>query len=73
MLAVAFSVRLNCDPILILVESMLAYDLIGFQTEDDCENFAAYLRAELGLEVDGGSVSSRFGSSIFSTPSVYEA
>lgn len=46
-----------------LVESMLAYDLIGFQTEDDCENFTTYLRAELGLEVDDGIVASRFGNS----------
>jgi trehalose 6-phosphate synthase len=46
-----------------LVESMLAYDLIGFQTEDDCENFADYLRAEIGLDVDDGIVTSRFGSS----------
>jgi trehalose 6-phosphate synthase len=42
---------------------MLAYDLIGFQTEDDCENFADYLRAEIGLDVDDGIVTSRFGSS----------
>jgi trehalose 6-phosphate synthase len=46
-----------------LIEAMLAYDLIGFQTEDDCENFAAYLRADLGLEIDNGLVSSRFGTS----------
>jgi trehalose 6-phosphate synthase len=46
-----------------LVEAMLAYDLIGFQTDDDCENFAAYLRAEIGLDVDDGIVTSRFGSS----------
>ena len=46
-----------------LVESMLAYDLIGFQTDDDCENFASYLRAELGLDVDDGIVSSHFGTS----------
>ena len=35
-----------------LVEAMLAYDLIGFQTEDDCENFAAYLSSTLGLTVE---------------------
>ena len=28
-----------------LVEAMLAYDLIGFQTEDDCENFLSYARS----------------------------
>lgn len=46
-----------------LIEAMLAYDLIGFQTEDDCENFAAYLRIDLGLDVEGGVVTSRFGTS----------
>jgi trehalose 6-phosphate synthase len=34
-----------------LVEAMLAYDLIGFQTEDDRANFADYLGNELGLDV----------------------
>ncbi len=28
---------------------MLAYDLIGFQTEEDCENFLSYCAADLGL------------------------
>ncbi|MBR2120084.1 MAG: trehalose-6-phosphate synthase [Afipia sp.] len=46
-----------------LVEAMLAYDLIGFQTEDDCENFTTYLRAEIGLDVDDSIVTSRFGTS----------
>src|ERR1700761_5583629 len=32
-----------------LVEAMLAYDLIGFQTEADCENFSSYLSSTLGL------------------------
>ncbi len=50
-----------------LIEAMLAYDLIGFQTDDDCENFATYLRADLGLEVDGGIVTSRYGSSRLAT------
>src|SRR6202166_2260202 len=44
-----------------LIEAMLAYDLIGFQTGDDCENFLDYLRSELGLEVADGCVTSRFG------------
>ncbi len=44
-----------------LVEAMLAYDLIGFQTEDDCENFASYLSSTLGLAVEGGVVSSQHG------------
>ena len=50
-----------------LVEAMLAYDLIGFQTDEDCENFAAYLRCDLGLEVDDGAVTSRFGVSRLAT------
>ena len=46
-----------------LVEAMLAYDLIGFQTEDDCENFLSYVRSDLGLAAKGGVVVSRRGSS----------
>ena len=46
-----------------LVEAMLAYDLIGFQTEDDCENFLSYVRSDLGLAAKGGVVVSRHGSS----------
>ena len=34
-----------------LVEAMLAYDLIGFQTEDDCNNFVAYVKNALALPV----------------------
>jgi trehalose 6-phosphate synthase len=45
-----------------LMEAMLAYDLIGFQTEEDCDNFLSFVRDELGLKVDGdGVVTSRFG------------
>jgi trehalose 6-phosphate synthase len=32
-----------------LMQAMLSYDLIGFQTDDDVENFAGYLEQELGL------------------------
>ena len=46
-----------------LVEAMLAYDLIGFQTRDDCENFAAYLRSDLGLRIENGVVTSSYGQS----------
>jgi trehalose 6-phosphate synthase len=46
-----------------LVEAMLAYDLIGFQTKDDCENFLGYLSQDLGLQVDNGVVTSRYGKS----------
>jgi trehalose 6-phosphate synthase len=44
-----------------LIEAMLAYDLIGFQTEDDCENFLDYISSDLGLEIEGGVVTSRHG------------
>ena len=46
-----------------LIEAMLAYDLIGFQTQDDCENFLGYLSSCLGLEGDDGVVTSRHGKS----------
>jgi trehalose 6-phosphate synthase len=46
-----------------LIEAMLAYDLIGFQTGDDCENFIGYLSSELGLAVENGVVTSRYGTS----------
>ena len=39
-----------------LIEAMLAYDLIGFQTEEDCENFLGYVQADLGLAVHDGVV-----------------
>src|SRR5579883_1144653 len=39
-----------------LVEAMLAFDLIGFQTPQDCENFAAYVREALGLVVQHDGV-----------------
>jgi trehalose 6-phosphate synthase len=44
-----------------LVEAMLAYDLIGFQTRDDCENFRGYLSSSLGLKIDLDVVASRYG------------
>jgi trehalose 6-phosphate synthase len=44
-----------------LIEAMLAYDLIGFQTVDDCENFLGYLSADLGLDVENSVVTSRHG------------
>ena len=46
-----------------LVTEMLAYDLIGFQTDDDRDNFLDYLRTELGLPVAGDVVTSKFGQS----------
>ncbi len=47
----------HCD----LVTAMLAYDLIGFQTDDDRQNFEDYLRLELGLSVTDGVVISTRG------------
>jgi trehalose 6-phosphate synthase len=44
-----------------LVSAMLAYDLIGFQTDDDRRNFEDYLQHELGLTVTDGEVSSHYG------------
>ena len=44
-----------------LIEAMLACDLIGFQTEDDCETFLGYIASDLGLEIDDGVVTSRHG------------
>ena len=44
-----------------LIEAMLAYDLIGFQTEEDCENFLSYAQSDLGLVVRDGVVISRHG------------
>jgi trehalose 6-phosphate synthase len=46
-----------------LVEAMLACDLIGFQTSDDCENFLGYLASDLGLAIENGVVTSRYGNS----------
>ncbi|MBS0531529.1 MAG: alpha,alpha-trehalose-phosphate synthase (UDP-forming) [Proteobacteria bacterium] len=46
-----------------LIGAMLAYDLIGFQTDDDCENFLGYLQSELGLEAEDGVVISSHGKS----------
>jgi trehalose 6-phosphate synthase len=46
-----------------LIEAMLAYDLIGFQTQDDCENFLSYVESDLGLVVDDGNVASPHGKS----------
>jgi trehalose 6-phosphate synthase len=44
-----------------LIEAMLAYDLIGFQTSDDCENFTSYVQSDLDLVVRDGAVISRHG------------
>jgi len=46
-----------------LIEAMLAFDLIGFQTADDCENFLGCVETHLGLAARGGVVKSRYGTS----------
>jgi trehalose 6-phosphate synthase len=44
-----------------LIEAMLAYDLIGFQTNNDYDNFLDYVSSDLALEIDEGVVTSRHG------------
>ena len=44
-----------------LIEAMLAYNLIGFQTDEDCENFLSYVRTLLALPVHNGVVTSPHG------------
>jgi len=44
-----------------LVDAMLAYDLIGFQTVEDRQNFADYLQHELRLNATDGTVASDWG------------
>ena len=44
-----------------LVQAMLAYDLIGFQTDEDRQNFEDYLQYELGLTVFDSAVTSSRG------------
>jgi trehalose 6-phosphate synthase len=44
-----------------VVREMLAYDLIGFQTVEDRQNFEDYLRAELGLMPVDGTIVTEWG------------
>ena len=44
-----------------LIDAMLAYDLIGFQTVEDRRNFEDYLQSERGLNVVDGTVASEWG------------
>jgi trehalose 6-phosphate synthase len=46
-----------------LIEAMLAFDLIGFQTADDCENFLNGVESHLGLTARDGVIKSRYGAS----------
>src|SRR5215472_12720251 len=50
-----------------LVDAMLAYDLIGFQTREDQQNFKDYIKQELGLAVAGDVVRSPHGESRLAT------
>ncbi len=44
-----------------LIEAMLAYDLIGFQTQDDCDNFIGYLSSDPAVQLENGVATSRYG------------
>ena len=44
-----------------LAEAMLAYDLVGFQTVEDRQNFEDYLQSELSLDAVDGTVASQWG------------
>ncbi|HEV3395123.1 MAG TPA: trehalose-6-phosphate synthase [Xanthobacteraceae bacterium] len=50
-----------------LVQAMLAYDLIGFQTDEDRANFADYLVHELGLSLRAGAVATERGTTRLAT------
>jgi len=50
-----------------LIQAMLAYDLIGFQTDEDRANFADYLVHELGLMMRGDAVASDRGTTRLAT------
>ena len=51
-----------------LIQAMLAYDLIGFQTDEDRANFADYLVHELGLPMRGDAVVSERGTRLATFP-----
>jgi len=44
-----------------LVAAMLAYDLIGFQTDEDRQNFSDYVAHELGHAMEDDVIASEFG------------
>jgi trehalose 6-phosphate synthase len=50
-----------------LMQAMLAYDLIGFQTDEDRANFAQYVVHELGLPMRGDSVLGERGTTRLAT------
>jgi trehalose 6-phosphate synthase len=50
-----------------LIQAMLAYDLIGFQTDEDRANFFDYVVHELGLPMRGDAVMSERGTTRLAT------
>jgi trehalose 6-phosphate synthase len=50
-----------------LMQAMLAYDLIGFQTDEDRTNFAEYAVQELGLPMRGDAVLTERGTTRLAT------
>jgi trehalose 6-phosphate synthase len=50
-----------------LVQAMLCYDLIGFQTDEDRANFAEYLAQDLGLTIRGDRVATERGTTRLAT------
>jgi trehalose 6-phosphate synthase len=44
-----------------IVREMLAYDLVGFQTTEDRQNFEDYLRYELDLTLNNDTIASTWG------------
>jgi trehalose 6-phosphate synthase len=50
-----------------LAQAMLSYDLIGFQTDEDRQNFEDYVHYELGLTVFDGVVASSSGTTHLAT------
>jgi trehalose 6-phosphate synthase len=51
----------TCSDHAFLVQSMCAYDLIGFQTENDVENFLSYIRKVAGGTVGRGGRFEAYG------------
>ena len=50
-----------------LAQAMLAYDLVGFQTDEDRANCAEYLVQELGLSMRGDAVTTERGATRLAT------
>jgi trehalose 6-phosphate synthase len=51
-----------------LVQAMLAYDLIGFQTDEDRANFIDYVLYELGLSIRGDALVGERGTRLATFP-----